>query len=531
MQPLPRSRRPWVIAGGTVALLLLLLMIAGAFLASRVEPRLHATIVQTLEERFDSDVTLDGLDVSLLPSPKIEGRGLVLRYQGRTDLPPLISVQRFSGTAGLWGFLSRRVEVVELDGLELTIPPRRREEMPSVGGGRDDGERGSGEDSEGEGDGSQRTIIGRLIAANTRLTVMSRDAGKMPKVFDIHRLELGSVSLHGAADFEAELTIPTPVGLVEGKGRFGPWLAGEPSLTPLEGQFTFNADLGTIKGIAGALDSGGSFAGVLERITASGSTRTPDFRLPTLTGAPVPLETTFDAVVDGTNGDVYLSNVRARLGGSAFETKGAIVGVEGERGRRVTLDVTAAEMRVDDVLRLVVDGSRPPLVGLMELEARLDIAPGTEDIVDKLWVDGRFSIRQARFQSAVVQEKVDDLSRRAQGRPGDESVDDVVSNMTGRLSLKDNVLTLPLLTFAITGAEVQMAGTYGLRNERLAFRGDVQMEASASETITGVKSWLLKPFDPLFRKHGAGTRVAIKVDGHRKDPEFGVEMGRTLRGQ
>ena len=177
MQPLLRSHRPWVIAGGTVVLLLLLLTIAGLFLASQVEPRLHAIIVQTLEERFDSDVTLEGVEVSLLPSPMIEGRGLVLRYQGRTDLPPLISVQRFAGTTGLWGFLSRHVEEVELDGLEVTIPPRRRDEMPSVGGGGDDAQEGSGE--AGEGDGSQRTIISRLTAANTRLTVMSRDAGKM----------------------------------------------------------------------------------------------------------------------------------------------------------------------------------------------------------------------------------------------------------------------------------------------------------------------------------------------------------------
>ena len=46
----------------------------------------------------------------------------------------------------------------------------------------------------------------------------------------------------------------------------------------------------------------------------------------------------------------------------------------------------------------------------------------------------------------------------------------------------------------------------------------------------GVKSWLLKPFDPLFRKQGAGTRVAIKVEGTKDNPKFGVEIGRTLGG-
>jgi hypothetical protein len=49
--------------------------------------------------------------------------------------------------------------------------------------------------------------------------------------------------------------------------------------------------------------------------------------------------------------------------------------------------------------------------------------------------------------------------------------------------------------------------------------------------VTGVKSWLLKPFDSLFRKRGAGTRVAIKIEGTKDDPKFGVEFGRTLSGK
>jgi hypothetical protein len=235
-------------------------------------------------------------------------------------------------------------------------------------------------------------------------------------------------------------------------------------------------------------------------------------------------------VVDGTNGDVFLTAVHALLGGSAFDVSGAIARDADAGGRRVALDVTAAEARVDDVLRLIVD-NEPVLLGTMEIDARLDIAPGPADVIDKLWADGRFALRQARFQSQTVQDRIDELSRRAQGRPGDDAVDDVVSNMAGRFSLKESVLTLPLVDFAVTGARVQMAGTYGLRSGELAFRGDVQMEAPVSQMVTGVRSWLLRPFDPLLSKHGAGTRVAIRVDGHRSDPSFGVEVGRTLRGQ
>jgi hypothetical protein len=519
-------RRSWTTIAGVTALVVLALVLASVVIASRIEPRLHATIVRTLEERFDSQVTLADIQVSLLPSPRLEGRGLELRYQGRTDLPPLISVQHFSGTASFWTFLlARHVDEITLDGLEVTIPPRRTEEMPELG--RDDEAAADEEEKEA----STSTVIGRLIAANTRLTVLSRDPGKDPKVFDIYRLELTSVSVDGPADFGAELTIPTPEGLVKGEGRFGPWHAEEPSLTPLDGEFTFDADLGTIKGIAGTLTSGGSFGGVLERITATGTTRTPDFRLPSLTNAAVPLETAFEGVVDGTNGDVYLTRVRARLGGSAFETSGAIVRNEGGDGRRVTLDVTASQARIDDFLRLTVDGQRPPMTGTMQVEGRLDIPPGDADMVDKLALDGRFSLRQARFQSAEVQQRIDELSRRAQGRPDDEALDDELTDIEGRFAMKDAVLILPNVTFAVTGARVEMAGTYGLRTEALNFRGDVRMDASASQMTTGVKSWLLKPFDALLRKHGAGTRVAIKVEGTRDKPDFGIEVGRTLRGK
>ncbi|MGE3189171.1 MAG: hypothetical protein AB7N90_05775, partial [Vicinamibacterales bacterium] len=135
------------------------------------------------------------------------------------------------------------------------------------------------------------------------------------------------------------------------------------------------------------------------------------------------------------------------------------------------------------------------------------------------------------FGSPVVQDKIDSLSRRGQGRPDDASVDDVVSDMKGEFSLKDGRMTIPIVTFGVTGAKVQMAGVYGMRGGTLDFRGDVRLDAPVSAMVTGIKSWLLKPFDPLLRKYGAGTRVAIKVEGTKDDPEFGVEIGRTLRGK
>lgn len=523
MHPLLTSRRLWLTIAGVLLVVLLIAGVGGWLVVRQVEPWLHQAIVSVLAERFDSEVTLEALDVTIWPVPALRGEGLTLRYQGRTDLPPLITVRAFSGAATFASARRRQVDEIVLDGLEVTIPPRRRADMPRL----------DGEEAPGPDDSSPqlRPLIGRLTAANTRLTVMSRDPDKSPKVFDVHHLVLTNVSLDGPADFEAALTNPVPVGDIDAQGAFGPWQSDDPSLTPLSGHFTFDASLDTIKGIAGDLASSGTFDGVLERIAARGGARVPAFRLPTLTDAPVPVDTTFDAVVDGTNGDVYLTSVEALVGGSRFDVSGAIVRVENADGRRIALALTADRARVEDVLRLLVDGQRPPLEGVMRMTARLDIAPGPEDLVDKLWMDGTFALSRASFRSEAVQAQIDELSRRAQGRPDDAHVDDVVSDMEGTFTLKDQVLTLPLVTFEVTGARVQMAGTYGVRSEALAFRGDVRMDAPVSRMVTGVRSWLLRPFDPLLRKHGAGTRVAIKVEGTKDQPEFGIEIGRTLRGQ
>jgi hypothetical protein len=76
---------------------------------------------------------------------------------------------------------------------------------------------------------------------------------------------------------------------------------------------------------------------------------------------------------------------------------------------------------------------------------------------------------------------------------------------------------------------VRLAGTYGLRSEMLDFRGSLLLDAKVSETQTGVKSLLLKVVDPLFKKHGGGSSLPIKISGPRKDPSFGLDTHRLFK--
>ena len=78
---------------------------------------------------------------------------------------------------------------------------------------------------------------------------------------------------------------------------------------------------------------------------------------------------------------------------------------------------------------------------------------------------------------------------------------------------------------------MQLDGTHSLRSKAVDLSGVVLLEATVSQTQTGYKSWLLKPFDPLFRKNGAGTRLVITVAGTQDQPKIGLDVGKTLKGQ
>lgn len=54
------------------------------------------------------------------------------------------------------------------------------------------------------------------------------------------------------------------------------------------------------------------------------------------------------------------------------------------------------------------------------------------------------------------------------------------------------------------------------------------MDAELSEATTGLKSFLLKLVDPLFKKKGTGAVVPIKIAGAADKPSFGVDLGRVL---
>ncbi len=130
-----------------------------------------------------------------------------------------------------------------------------------------------------------------------------------------------------------------------------------------------------------------------------------------------------------------------------------------------------------------------------------------------------------------MQGKVDDLSRRGQGKPSDATIAKVPYDMRGRVHLRRQQLTLTSVAFTAPGANIAASGSYGLASERLQFRGVATLEAAMSRTQTGARRFLLRPIDPLFRKGGAGTRLVVDVRGTKTAPVVDLDVGASLRGR
>jgi hypothetical protein len=238
----------------------------------------------------------------------------------------------------------------------------------------------------------------------------------------------------------------------------------------------------------------------------------------------LPLHTEFEACVDGTDGDTYLDSVRARLASSPIDVTGKVEGRVGVRGRAIVLDAVVDEGRIEDFLRLAVKGEPPVMTGQVRLRTAIVIPPGPESVVERLQLKGEFGLARAKFTGPGVQGKIDEFSRRGRGRPEDDGVRNVASDLSGRFALADGTLLLDDLAFAVPGARVRLRGTYGLESERIAFAGVVRLDAKVSEMTTGLKSTLLKAVDALFSRRDAGTVLPITITGTRQQPKYGVDV-------
>lgn len=534
----PIARRPWFWA--LAGLIGFIVFLAAAFMS--VVPMssdvLRQRIIDALSYKLDSDVELGTLTVRVFPGLRADGADLRIHRRGMpADVPPLITVKSFHVDASLLRLWRKHVDHVQLDGLDINIPPKQirvqQKESARVADANatEAAKPETPEEKRSDPLKAGGVVLDRVDTNDARLIIIPGKPEKAPRVWAIHHLRMHRLGATKSWPFEATLTNGVPPGEIQTRGQFGPWDRIEPGDTPLAGAFNFEkADLSVFKGISGTLASYGYFGGTLNQLEANGQTDTPDFTIE-VGGHPFPLHVKYTALIDGTNGDTHLKSVDAWFLSSYLHAFGAVLdGRKGEHGRTLSLDVAMDKSRIEDVMKMAVKSATPPMTGAMKLTTKFLLPPGQSDVVERLQLDGQFEIAQARFTNFDVQGKIEELSKRASAKTAAPTRDHVVSNFQGRFKLRHGRLVLPNLTFSVPGAGVQLAGAYGLTDETLDFTGELLLDAKISQTVTGVKSAMLKVLDPLFRqKDGTGSVIPIRIGGIRNAPSFGLDFKRVLK--
>ena len=183
-----------------LAVLVVLGIVALVAFAPLLKSQIRSRTEAYLRARFQSDVQFAKFDIHLYPLPRITIDSLTLRLKGRTDVPPLIEIQHVSFSASLLDLLRRRytIENVQLDGLQIHIPPKGSGARPRIQGTDVDLAK------------MYPILIKAIHADNGLISILRDDPKKPSRDFPIHQLLVTNFSFDDPATFHARLTNPIP---------------------------------------------------------------------------------------------------------------------------------------------------------------------------------------------------------------------------------------------------------------------------------------------------------------------------------
>jgi hypothetical protein len=486
-------------------------------------PFTQTRVAQGLEETLRSRVSFGKFRMVYFPHPGCVAENVTFaRSAGAEDRPPLVSIQRLEVEAHYTDIAFRPgyIALVTLKGLEVHVPSR-----------------GAGSGLTSQTSESADVRVGKIVADGSLLEVERSDGGA-PLKFEMHSLTVRSYGHHDAWSYDVSMKNAEPPGEITSEGKFGPLNLEDLGATPVSGSYKFQqADLGAFPGIGGTLSSTGDFAGRLGQVDVRGTIDIPDFNV-TTSDHVVHLTSKFSANVNGTNGDVFLKQVQASFLETSVAGSGSVAGKPGQKGKTTSLDLEVDQGRIQDLLQLFLKAKHGPLNGVASFKTHVVIPPQGRPFLNEVTLRGDFGIGQAAFTKPSRQAQIDDLSSRASGekkakdkektkttpQPTADDSENVVLNLQGHLEVRDGIAKFSELSFSVPGASARMNGTYNLVNEQIDFHGTLKTEAELSQETTGIKSALLKPFDPLFKRKKAGAVIPVKMTGTYRNPEFGFDV-------
>lgn len=507
----PKTER-WIAGVG----LAIVALAAIAFpLINKYWPYRYRNVMPLLETVLASRITIERYHRIYFPHPGFVAEGLTLRRTTAPDLPPIGSAQKLTVEGNWLDFLMlrRRVRLLDVQWLHVVIPPM--------------GSRANHEDfppgSSGDFAGPETTVE-TMHMENATLDILRDDGGRY--TYPIRDLAMRNVRSGQTLTYVVDMQNARPSGRILARGSFGPLTPSNLGGTPLSGEFTFSPvrleDIGTLHG---TLSAKGRFTGSLADIEATAMADTPNFAVGK--GRPANVAGSVQCTVNGLNGDVVLHTIEVKTGETVVHAGGSVQG-----DPKVTdLQMDVEKGRAEDLLRPFVHGD-VPVTGVVWLKARAHVAPADHGakFMQRLAVDGGFDVPAQRLTNHATERSVTAFSARAQGVSGDEAAGetaDAVSSLQGQVRIRNGVLSTERLTFEVAGAAADLKGTYAFHGGAVHLTGDLKMDADISHTATGLKSVLLKPLAPFFKRKKAGAVVPIAVTGVPKAYKVGQDVLHT----
>jgi hypothetical protein len=518
-RPLPAHRRPLQIAA-FVAIPLILL---GCFVLARKWPFNRDAVVKELEDTSMSRVEVGSFHKTYFPHPGCVLEHVTFRHNLQPGAPPLITASTIRIEGSFAEVFSNRVRSIHVDGLHVLIP--------SIGS------------AEQFGTPSRVSVVIDEVIANGAVLEVQRHTDP-PLKFSFGGFSMGNVGGTGPAWFKAKFSNPEPPGAITASGQFGPWMPQAIGKTAVSGQYQFDqADLGIFPGIKGILSSSGKFTGSLDHIAVEGDTDVPEFAV-TMSSHHTRLGAHFSALVNALNGDTDLQQVRSQFRKTTVLSSASVAGTDDGPGKTASVSIETRNGRIQDALLLFIQSPQSPMSGLMNFKAKVTLPPGESPFLKKVQLEGDFGIDEGSFTKPETQQGVNQLSHggigdvagshsksedRSKPEGNSKSEDDdpstVLSDLKGHVLLRNGTAHFTQLSFTVPGATAQMQGTYSLITEKIDLRGTLKTNAEISKTTTGVKSLLMKFFDPFFKKKRAGYIAPVKIAGTYDHPTFGLDLG------
>ena len=488
--------------------------LAGLWLATHW-PYSERIVVSSLEETLKTPVSVQRFRRFYFPRPGCEAEGLVVAHpEDRAGAPALATVRRMTITGRYSDLLYRphHLEQIELEGLQVRVGAAER----NFAGARDSA--------------VSRVTVESVLAKDATFE-LARAGQNEPLRLELHELRLSTLAAHRPVEYEVGMRTPMPHGELSARGTFGPWEAGQLGRTPLYGTAQFqDVRLDDLPGIGGTLYSEETFGGTLEAIDVRGRATSVDFHLKTAQHR-IALTAEFAVMLDALEGNAQIRQVTAKLGQTPIRAHGSVA-KNRKLGRRETeLDFAIPGGRVEDALWLFNSAAKPPMMGPASGSAHVLVPKFGKGFLKELELNGKFEIADGRFQQGT-QAKVNRLSARAAGvRVGDEgeAPGAVVEALDSDVTIRNGSAFFPELFFMIRGAHARFEGTYDLESHQVKMEGNLWTLSTISQESDGIKSVLLKPIDPLFKRKHAGARVGVTMTGTVDEPQFGVVLTRDKK--